>query len=499
VGSRPFGDPRPAGLVTPRTGLAALLGLTALRLILAALIPLARDEAYYWIWSRHLQTGYFDGPSLIAVWIRAGTTLLGATPLGIRLFSPIAAAAISVLLWRAGEDLFPQRQAGMLAAALINATVVIGAGSIITTPDTPLLLFWTATLAALARWHASGDERWWLAAGLAGGLALDAKYTGLLIFVAAGLWLVLTGTGRGALRRPLPWIGLVVGFLVFAPTLVWNAQHRWASFVRQGGRVLHRDLAGMPGNLAALVAGQIGLATPIIAALMAVGLVRAWRTGAEPARLALLTALVPMAVFLQHTLSGPVQANWPAILYPGAALCAAGCATALTRRWLAPALILGAVVNGAIYLQAVAAPIPLPPHRDPLALQLAGWRHLARAAARAVRGSHARFLAAPDYATASYLAYELKGRVPVIGFGPRWRTFDLPQAGEMAGSPGVLIETHRRGPPNPAWFGSVRPLAAAARRKDGQIVERYDLYHIVARPAAPGAILVGLRRSGQAW
>ncbi len=258
-------------------------------------------------------------------------------------------------------------------------------------------------------------------------------------------------------------------------------------------------LGGMPGHVAALVGGQIGLATPIVAGLMAVGLVRAWRSDSAAARLALLAAIVPMAVFLQHTLSGPVQANWPAVLYPGAALCAAGCATALTRRWLAPALILGALVNGAIYLQAVAAPIRLPPHRDPLALQLAGWRHLARAAARAPRHSPARFLAAPDYATAPTLAYELKGRVAVIGLGPRWRTFDLPQAGMMAGSPGVLIEPRRRGPPDPAWFASVHPLETTARRQDGRIVERYDLYHVVARPAAPGAILDGLRRSGQAW
>lgn len=485
--------------MTLRRGLAILLGLTALRLGVAAALPLARDEAYYWIWSRHLQAGYFDGPALIALWIRAGTSALGATPLGIRLLSPLAAAAISVLVWRAGEDLFPGRQAGLLAAALINATVVIGAGSIITTPDTPLLLFWTATLAALARWQASGEERWWPVAGLFGGLAMDAKYTGLLVFAAAGLWLLVTRTGRAALRRPPPWIGLAIGLLAFAPTLLWNATHGWASFARQGGRVLHRDLAGMPGHLAALAAGQIGLATPIVAFLMAVGLARAWRSDAAPARLALLAAIVPLAVFLQHTLSGPVQANWPAILYPGAALCAAGCATALTRRWLAPALILGAVVNGAIYLQALAAPIPLPPQRDPLALQLAGWRHLAQAAADAARGANARFVAAPDYATAASLAYELRGRVAVIGFGPRWRTFDLPQAGIAAGSPGVLIAPRRRGPPDPAWFGSVRPLGTAARRQDGRIVARYDLYRIIARPAAPGAVLVGLRRAGRAW
>jgi len=42
--------------------LAALATLAALRLIAGALLPLSADEAYYWLWSRHLAAGYFDHP-----------------------------------------------------------------------------------------------------------------------------------------------------------------------------------------------------------------------------------------------------------------------------------------------------------------------------------------------------------------------------------------------------------------------------------------------------
>ena len=54
-------------------GLVALAVLTLLRLALAARLPLAPDEAYYFLWSRHLQAGYFDHPPMVALWIRAGT------------------------------------------------------------------------------------------------------------------------------------------------------------------------------------------------------------------------------------------------------------------------------------------------------------------------------------------------------------------------------------------------------------------------------------------
>ena len=47
--------------------LAALAALTALRLVVAGLTPLAPDEAYYWVWSRNLQGGYLDHPPMVAL------------------------------------------------------------------------------------------------------------------------------------------------------------------------------------------------------------------------------------------------------------------------------------------------------------------------------------------------------------------------------------------------------------------------------------------------
>ncbi|HTQ70305.1 MAG TPA: glycosyltransferase family 39 protein, partial [Acidocella sp.] len=164
--------------------LAALLALTALRLALAASLPLVPDEAYYFLWSTHLQPGYFDHPPMVALWIRAGTMLLGPSPLGARLLGPLSTLAGSLLAWDAAERLFPGRRAGITAAACLNATLMFGAGAVLMTPDTPLLFFWTAGLWAMARLIQSGNPRWWLAVGLAAGLALLSKYTGLLFILA---------------------------------------------------------------------------------------------------------------------------------------------------------------------------------------------------------------------------------------------------------------------------------------------------------------------------
>jgi 4-amino-4-deoxy-L-arabinose transferase-like glycosyltransferase len=409
--------------------LAALLALTLLRLALAALLPLTPDEAYYFAWSRLLQPGYLDHPPMVALWIRAGTALLGNGPAGVRLLGPLAAALGSLALADAGARLWPGRGAGLAAAALFNATLMLGAGCVLMTPDTPLLFFWVLGLWALARLAAGGDARWWLAAGGFAGLALLSKYTAVFFLAGAGLWALTAAAIRPQLRTAWPWTGLALALLLFSPDIVWNAAHHWASYRKQGGRVAGFDLGRSLQFLGELLGGQALLFTPVIAVLAARGLWRLGRERSPGAALALWLSLPPAAIFLEHVLSGRVQANWAAIIYPAACL-AAG---ALPRRWLGAALASGFAVTALVYVQAVAAPFPLPAARDPAALQLAGWRDFAQAAA----ASHPAFLTSDDYATAAALAYYAPRDVPVLGFGPRWQDF----AWRMAApdQPGLLI------------------------------------------------------------
>ena len=81
---------------------------------------------------------------------------------------------------------------------LLNATLILGVGSVIMTPDGPLLLFWTATIWALARIACSDrpETAWWLAAGLFGGLALASKYTAVFLGLGIVLWLAVRTVRR---------------------------------------------------------------------------------------------------------------------------------------------------------------------------------------------------------------------------------------------------------------------------------------------------------------
>lgn len=479
--------------------LAALAALTALRLVLAAMLPLAPDEAYYWVWSRSLQGGYLDHPPMVALFIAAGTAIAGETALGVRLLAPVSMALGSVLLARAGDALFPGRQAGLWAAVLLNATLLAGLGGVTMTPDTPLLLFWTAALWAAARLQASQDGRWWLAVGAFAGLALASKYTAVLFGLGMVLWLLLDPAMRRWLLDWRLWAGGAVALLAFAPVLAWNAAHDWVSFAKQGGRAGVGDVGAALRFMGELIGGQAALATPLVFVLCVAGAgaaALAWWRGRDPAALLLAVLVLPgAALFLWQATGSRVQGNWPAVLYPAAAIAAA----ALLRApgWLrlrVPAVALGAVMTGAVFLQAVAAPLPLARRNDPTLARLGGWDAFTAAVAAAADREGAAFIAAEEYGLASGLAFRLPAGRMVVAIDPRWRYFDA--SGRSAPAPGVtgmLVRSERRGEGPPLWRGAdpvPLPQGRVVRIRNGIEAEAYRLFRVTTAPGLPPVIVL---------
>ena len=452
-----------------------LATLTAIRLVVAGLVPLSPDETYYAIWARVLQPGYLDHPPMVALWIRAGEWLAGASPLGVRLLGPFAVALGSVLLWDGGRVLAGPR-AGIVAAALLNATLFVGVGGVVMTPDTPLLLFWVATLWAALRGMA-GRPGWWLAAGVAAGLALDSKYTAFLLGLALAIWLL--GWRRDLLGRWQVWAGLVLALACFAPVAWWNALHGFASFAKQGGRSEVFAPARAWRFEAELLGGQVGLATPWVFGLCGLGVWRAMRRLPHDAAAGLLVCvvLVPGLVFVLHAAGDRVQANWPAILWPGGCLAAGW----LSARFWQPAAALGLVVAVLAYVQAAGLGVALPAGLDPTLARLGGWNGLAMQVSAERGRQGAAFVVSDEYGLASELAWRLPG--PVVGIERRWGLFRLPAAA-LQGS-GLLVRSeHHREPPDPARFGAVSLLGEAVRERSGVVAERYWLYRVDA--VAPG-------------
>jgi hypothetical protein len=248
--------------------------------------------------------------------------------------------------------------------------------------------------------------------------------------------------------------------------------------------------------LGELVGGQAALATPIIFAFCVAGAgaaALAWWRSRDGAALLLAALVLPgAALFLWQATGSRVQGNWPAILYPAAAV--AGAALLRAPGWLrlrVPAVALGAVVTAAVYIQASLAPLPLPRRQDPTLARLGGWDAFAASVEAAAAREGARFVAAEEYGLAAQLAFRLPpGRV-VVAMDGRWRHFSF--AAPPAGVTGLLVRSERRGEGPPLWPGAEAvsgPGGRLLRTRRGIAAEAYRLHRVATAPGQPAAAVL---------
>ena len=188
-------------------------------------LELSEDEAYYWLWSKHLALSYYSKPLLIAVTQFLGTSLWGSTTFGVRFFAPVIAAIISIVLLRFMARVSNARASFWLCVA-VPTVPLLAVGSILMTIDPLSVLFWT--LAMTAGWRAVQDESTildWLWVGLWMGLGFLSKPVAPMQLLSWAVLFVLWPAARKQLRRPGPYVALVVNLVLTLPVVIWNIQH----------------------------------------------------------------------------------------------------------------------------------------------------------------------------------------------------------------------------------------------------------------------------------
>jgi membrane-associated phospholipid phosphatase len=224
-------DPRPSTLDQQWLRLGYVLIIITLIAgwvyLASGTIQLSQDEAYQWVWSKHLALSYYSKPPGIALIQFAGTSLFGDTEFGVRFFSPLFAAILSVMVLR-----FLAREINARAAfwflLIVIATPLLSIGAILMTIDPPLVLCWTWAL--VAGWRAvqpDGQTRHWLVVGLAMGLGFLCKYSALYQIVCWAIFFALWAAARPHLRKRGPWLALLVFLICTTPVVFWNWRHGW--------------------------------------------------------------------------------------------------------------------------------------------------------------------------------------------------------------------------------------------------------------------------------
>lgn len=484
-----------------------IASLTSLKLVVASTTPLAFDEALYWRYSKHLAAGFMDHPFMNPLMIRIGTTLFGDTPLGVRFMGVILSLPASWAVWRATSSLFRAPAMAATAAFFFNLTLVMSVGSILATSDEIVVVTSCFLLAALAELVRSGRGGWWLAVGAAFGLGMCSKYTTIFFAISLLAWLVIVPAQRRWLVSPWTWAGGLVAVAIFAPVLIWNWQHQWASFVYQSGRLTIYKWTGR--YLAEFVCALLILATPPIFVLGCIGL--SPPRPAHPdfsARVLLLALAAPLTLYLLwHATHERVQGNWPEPVYPALVIAAAyaahmtgavGAALAFTIRWsrrLAP--YVGLSLAGLVYLEVSTGFLPLG-HHDPRARVLGvGWKALGAQIDALRAGAGAKVILTTDYTLASWTRFYLPSSTPIeqINDRMRWANEPAPDPSLFRGTALYICKNAcSKLPIIQARFRSVTFLAGLQPYAPGRTDVHYRVYRLdgqVGRVLDPPSLING--------
>lgn len=276
------------------------------KLVLCSLVPLADDEAYYWVWSHYLQWSYFDHPPFIS-WIYWLGHAFEGFESAVRIPGVII-GHLSIAIWIAIlKDHIDSKKLRLLFWCLTLAPIT-GVGSIIIVPDIPLLFFWSLSTLVFKKFIDSKNPGWLLPLGALLGLAFTSKYHAVLFLplaLVAMLW------HRCFSKKVFLFMVLGLGlFFIFSfPVWYWNSQNDWISIKFQTNHGLGGQKWEAKWTYMYLI-GQFFIIFPTFLYYCKRPLKN------RELRWLYVFAVAPVVFFFLTSFKGKVEPNWPSIAYP---------------------------------------------------------------------------------------------------------------------------------------------------------------------------------------
>ncbi|HMG66073.1 MAG TPA: glycosyltransferase family 39 protein [Chitinophagaceae bacterium] len=189
-----------------------------LGIIQSGFTELQDDEAYYWVYSKFLDWGYFDHPPMVALLIKIGYFFFH-NELGVRLVFLLLNTLSLVLIEKLIDNKKP-----FLFYAIALSLAVLQLGGFWAVPDTPLIFFTALFFLCYRKFLRQASLLNTFLLGLAAAALLYSKYHAVLI-----IFFVLLSNLK-LLTRYQVYISGIIAFLLFTPHLWWQYQHDWISF-----------------------------------------------------------------------------------------------------------------------------------------------------------------------------------------------------------------------------------------------------------------------------
>lgn len=212
-----------------------VLGFQLFRLLLLPFMGLMPQDAYYYLYGQNLSLSYFDHPGMIGYILRFFTDIFGQSIFVVK-FADFVITSLTILSFYKLASYFLSKEKLHRAIVLLASTLFVSILSFNSTPDVPLLLFWSVSLICLYKAIFEEKKWFWILGGIAMGLAFNSKYTAILLQIGLIAFLLFSNKYRKLLFSPWVWISLLLSIAITFPVWYWNYQNNFASFAFQSSQ-----------------------------------------------------------------------------------------------------------------------------------------------------------------------------------------------------------------------------------------------------------------------
>ncbi len=434
------------------------VGLVLVRLIMALIVDPAPQETYYWNYSRHPALSYYDHPPFVAWLLRASTSIFGDNAFALHLPAVAISLLLTFVFFRFLSGLYNEKIA-FWAVVLSCSILLFSIGSLITTPDVPLLFFWLLLIIVFHRAMTEQKMIWWLLTGAVAGAAMLSKYTAIFAIAGAGLFLIISPERRKLIFGGGPVLAGLTAALVFLPVIIWNVHHGWASFLFQTGRRAAESTGIRLDYFAGFLGVQFAVGGLSILPFSLYAIFAAARKPRNESELLFACLAVPMIiVFGVVSFFHYVKMNWLAPAYlSGVALLA--CRLPEQRRPFFGLVFRISLALAVIFAILTHMLVAIPAVGMGRADLISGWDELAAKIdpiRREIADSGPHFVCGYDYKTASQLAFHLADKPEVYAnniFGENGLAYNYwVDTNDLVGLNCILVIDSRSG------YRNARPL-----------------------------------------
>ena len=243
-----------------------IIGATLVNLVQSFFTPIIQDEAYYWMFSNHLDWGYFDHPPIVAFLIKLGY-FISPNTLGIRLLTVLFNAVLIKTIWLLiPNENKSHKYTELIFFGILFSIPLFTVFSFISTPDVGLLLFSSLYLVAFLRLESKENFRTILLVAISAALLIYSKYHGGVIIVLSILFKPHLLKTRGI------YIAGLLSLVFVFPHFYWQYQNDFITF---DYHLFQRTDGGFKfKNVLNYTLGTVGVLNPALFILLVIQLIK---------------------------------------------------------------------------------------------------------------------------------------------------------------------------------------------------------------------------------